>query len=372
MPRFPKVTLLGAATLLSAGGTVQNSSPRTGQQLQIVRNVDHPPRWQVSSGEPQSAYLLSYFKEHVHSLHFAVSRDGYSFTDVNNGAPVLSGAVIAGQKGIRDPYLMRGPDGAFYLTMTDLHIYARQEGLRTTDWERPASRYGWGNNRAIILMKSRDLIHWTAARVDLTRLFRGYRDMGIAWAPEAFYDPARRRMMVYFSTRMGTGRNSLVYSYADPHFRTLTIRPRPLFASPRAGKSVVDGDITRVGGRYRLLFSTDDGAGNIRQAVSDRLTSGYVYDPTKIDPETVGTEAPMVWRRHGTGTYVLMYDVYAAKPNNMGFSETTDFRTFRNIGRFNDPGSRMRATNFSSPKHGSIMAITPDEATRLERYFAGQ
>lgn len=218
-------------------------------------------------------------------------------------------------------------------------------------------------------MKSRDLIYWTAARVDLTRRFRGYRHMGIAWAPEAFYDPRHRRMMVYFATRMGTGCNSLVYSYADPAFRTLMTTPRPLFASPRAGKSVVDGDITCVGNRYQLFLSTDDGAGNIRQAVSNRLIGSYVYDPTKVDPETVGTEAPMVWRRHGTDTHVLMYDVYAAKPNNMGSSETTDFRTFRAIGRFNDPGSPMKTTNFTSPKHGAVVAITPSEASRLERYL---
>ena len=88
-----------------------------------------------------------------------MSRDGYRFTDVNDGQPVLSGEAVAGQKGIRDPYLMRGEDGAFYLTMTDLHIYAQKEGLRSTEWERPAADYGWGNNRAIILMKSRDLSH---------------------------------------------------------------------------------------------------------------------------------------------------------------------------------------------------------------------
>jgi len=31
-----------------------------------------------------------------------------------------------------------------------------------------------------------------------------------------------------------------------------------------------------------------------------------------------------------------MYDVYGARPNNMGFSETTDFATYKNIGHFNE------------------------------------
>jgi hypothetical protein len=53
----------------------------------------------------------------------------------------------------------------------------------------------------------------------------------------------------------------------------------------------------------------------------------------------------------------------------MGFSETTDFVTFTNLGRFNEPGSKMKATNFANPKHGAVISITRDEAKRLARYF---
>jgi len=69
-------------------------------------------------------------------------------------------------------------------------------------------------------------------------------------------------------------------------------------------------------------------------------------------------------------TYVLMYDVFGIDPHNMGFAETTDFQTFTNLGRFNEPGSPMRTTNFTSPKHGSVMSITMAEAERIEVYFA--
>ncbi len=65
-----------------------------------------------------------------------------------------------------------------------------------------------------------------------------------------------------------------------------------------------------------------------------------------------------------------MYDVFGAKPNNMAFAETTDFRTFRPLGRFNEPGSRMRTTNFTAPKHGAVIAVTPQEVARLSAYFA--
>ena len=66
----------------------------------------------------------------------AVSDDGYTFTALNDGKPVIAGDTIALQKGIRDPHIFRGPDGAFYLSMTDLHIYAQKDGFRDTEWER--------------------------------------------------------------------------------------------------------------------------------------------------------------------------------------------------------------------------------------------
>ncbi len=83
------------------------------------------------------AYLLVYFQDNTHSLHFALSTDGYAFTAVNNGVPVVAGDTIASQKGVRDPHIARGPDGAFYLAMTDLHLNAQRLGYRTTRWERP-------------------------------------------------------------------------------------------------------------------------------------------------------------------------------------------------------------------------------------------
>ena len=106
---------------------------------------------------------------------------------------MLSGRGIAEQHGIRDPYITRGPDGAFLLAMTDLHINAQKEGLRATEWERPAAEYGWGNNRSLIYMKSFDLIHWTHAIVHVNDLFASEKEIGAAWAPEIIFDPARRR-----------------------------------------------------------------------------------------------------------------------------------------------------------------------------------
>ena len=65
------------------------------------------------SEQEMQAYLMVYFSDATHSLHMALSRDGYNFTSVNDGLPVVAGDTISEQHGVRDPHVSRGPDGAF-------------------------------------------------------------------------------------------------------------------------------------------------------------------------------------------------------------------------------------------------------------------
>jgi len=140
-----------------------------------------------------AGYLMVYFKDDTHGLYFALSKDGYSFTDVNHAQPIISGDSIAEQKGIRDPYIMRGPDGMFYMALTDLHIYAQKAGYRNSLWERPNEQYGWGNNRGLVLMKSPDLLHWTHQVLRVDQAFPELANIGCAWAPELIYDEVQKR-----------------------------------------------------------------------------------------------------------------------------------------------------------------------------------
>ncbi len=156
---------------------------------------------EVPSEKDMGAYLFTYFSDPTHSLFMATSYDGYEFTAVNDSNPVIAGDTIAEQHGIRDPHIYRGPDGKFYMAMTDLHIFGQRAGIRDTRWERP-DEYGWGNNRGIVLMKSDDLIHWTHNVVRIDKLFpEKYEEVGCFWAPETIYDPVEEKMMVYFTLR---------------------------------------------------------------------------------------------------------------------------------------------------------------------------
>lgn len=166
----------------------------------------------VPQEKDMSAYLMVFHKDETHGLYMAVSRDGYTFTAMNDGEPVIAGDTIAYQRGIRDPHIYRGPDGAFYLAMTDLHVFAKRDGYRETEWERDRNMYGWGNNYGLVLMKSWDLVNWKRANIRFDKLTAGLSEIGCAWAPEVTYDEKKGKLMIYYTMRFRNEANKLYLS----------------------------------------------------------------------------------------------------------------------------------------------------------------
>ena len=323
----------------------------------------------VLTEKDMGAYLFTYFSDPTHSLFMAISYDGYNFKPVNNGEPIISGDSIAEQHGIRDPHIYRAPNGKFYIAMTDLHIFGKQKGIRTTQWERPEA-YGWGNNRGLVLMASDDLIHWThhVARID--KLFpEKFGEVACAWAPQTIWDPQVGKPMVYFTIRQQAGgRTKLYYSYADEAFTTLETEPQLLFDYPDTTIQVLDADICPMpDGRYFMTYVSQENPGGIKYMISDKINHFDDYHAEQIDTERTGCEAPNVWKRIGENKWVIMYDIYTIHPNNFGFVETSDFKSFKPLGRFGE--GKMNIENFTSPKHGSVIHITKAEAKHLEQYW---
>ncbi len=316
------------------------------------------------------AYVMVYHKDADHSLHMALSRDGYSWKALNDDKAVICGDTIAQQHGIRDPHIYRAPNGTFYMAATDLHIFGQREGYRQTEWERDGKEYGWGNNRGLVLLKSKDLIHWshTVFRIDEAFPER-FGELGCAWAPETIYDPEEGKLMVYFTIRpTGKGKTKLYYSYADDMFTKLVTEPQLLFEYPDEKVQILDADIIPTGdGRYCMTYCSQEGPAGIKMAISEHINRGYVYQPQQIDAEKGSCEAPTMYKLIGQDKWLLMYDIFSIKPHNFGFMETTDFKTFQYLGHFGD-GPTKRA-NFSMQKHGAVTQITEEEALRLENYW---
>jgi hypothetical protein len=327
--------------------------------IEYVDKLDKPATPRKLEEKDYAGYLFVYFKDQNQCAYLAISKDGYTFTDINAGQPVFDGTLLAEQKGVRDPHITRGPDGAFYVAMTDLHIFAQQAGYRDTQWQRPEAQYGWGNNRALVLMKSYDAIHWTKSDFRVDTAFPELGDIDCSWAPQTIFDPATNKMMVYFTIRYNNKNANIYWSYANDDFTKLETKPEKI---PDIGG--IDADITLADGKYQMHYVA---SATVRHAVSDKINTGFKPESRRIDPETVNTEAPNVFKRLGTDQWVLMYDVYGARPSNMGFSETTDFTTYKNLGHFNE--GVMKTTNFTSPKHGAITYLTREELKAIKDHW---
>src|SRR3954462_3066746 len=83
----------------------------------------------------EGGYLFVTFKGEqtpmTEQIYMAISADGRQWAALNGGEPVLVSQL--GEKGVRDPYLIRSNDGSkFYLVATDLSIHLNRSWTRAT------------------------------------------------------------------------------------------------------------------------------------------------------------------------------------------------------------------------------------------------
>ena len=105
----------------------------------------------------------------------ALSRgnDPLHWRELNAGKPVLTSSL--GEKGLRDPFVIRSPKGdKFYLIATDLRMYRNSSGT----WDQ-VQRTG---SKSIMVWESTDLVHWTDQRLAKV----SPDTAGNTWAPEAY------------------------------------------------------------------------------------------------------------------------------------------------------------------------------------------
>jgi len=293
--------------------------------------------------EKNSKYLFTYFAGNTkvdEQIRFAISNDGYNFRALNGNQPVILSAAISETGGVRDPHILRGADGkTFYMVVTDM-----------------VSALGWDSNRAMVLLKSTDLINWTSSVVNIQKRFPGNDSLKRVWAPQTIYDATAKKYMIYWSMKHGKGADIIYYAYANAAFTDLETEPKQLFFSPTNG-SCIDGDIVFKDGKYHLFFKTEGEGAGIKIAVSDKLTEGYVLQDKYVQQTIDPVEGAGVFKLNNCEGYILMYDVYTK--GKYQFTKTKDLKTFTVI----DEEVNM---NFH-PRHGTVMPITATEAGRLIR-----
>jgi len=77
-----------AAPQTASGGAAQTpaATMQTGG-IVIVPTLEKPKNARKLEEKDFAGYLLVYFKDQTQSAYMAVSRDGYTFTDLNGGRP---------------------------------------------------------------------------------------------------------------------------------------------------------------------------------------------------------------------------------------------------------------------------------------------
>ena len=81
--------------------------------------------------------------------------------------------------------------------------------------------------------------------------------------PKLTYDDKKGKLMIYYTMRFKNEANKLYYVYVNDDFDRIETLPQILYEYPNEKISAIDGDITKVGDRYRMFYvSHDGGAGN--------------------------------------------------------------------------------------------------------------
>ncbi|MGV7206378.1 glycoside hydrolase family 43 protein [Oxalobacteraceae bacterium A2-2] len=284
-------------------------------------------------------YLFAYFiKNGEDGLHLAASKDGYHWDKLGNGRSYLAPAV-GGAKLMRDPCIVRGPDGTYHMVWTS----------------------GWKENN-IGYASSKDLIHWSAQK-ELPVMAHEPGTLN-AWAPEIIYDAKRAKYLIFWASTVpgkfpetdGSSEdkyNHRMYYTTTKDFATFT--PTRLFYDP--GFSVIDATFLKANGKDYLLVK--DETRNpprkyLQVADAPDLRGPFGKLSAPISPAGVWVEGPTAIQIGQDA--IIYYDAY--KDKRYGALRSRDLVHWEDVSKdmhFPDEGTPQRI------RHGTVIAV-PEEA----------
>lgn len=287
-------------------------------------------------------YLFTSFRSNGETgVFFATSQDGRKWEPLNGNRawiePQHPGMLM------RDPYLVRGPDGVWHLIWT--WGWTRKEG---------------GGRLRIGHTSSRDLIQWTPQQE--IPVFDNEPGARNAWAPEAVWDQAKSEWVIFWSTtipgrfpgddpKSENGYNHRVYA--------MTTRDWKTFSAPRLwfdpGFNCIDSTLVKNGDRWIMVFKDERREPlrkNLRLAFSNSPQGPWSGVTEPFTPSWV--EGPSVAR---IGSEWWIYFDHYQKPRHYGAMRTRDWKNFENM-----------TDQVSFPedhRHGTVVQIMEADARRL-------
>jgi len=281
-------------------------------------------------------------------IYFGLSQDGRHWQALNGGQPVLISPV--GEKGVRDPYLLRSHDGRkFYLLATDLSTVLHPGWTRATH----------AGSQSLVIWESTDLVKWSEPRL----VHVAPADAGCTWAPEAVYDEDTQDYLVFWAstTRSDNFTKQRIWAARTQDFRTFGAP----FIYVAKTRDVIDADIVREGGIcYR--FSKDETFKAITLESSDKLMGPW--------REMTGFSLAKMTGYEGPEGFILA-PAADGHPAVWGlwldhYSRGDGYKLF--VTHDLSGGQFTPATDFSFPfrfRHGFPLTVTADEYERVKQAY---
>ena len=284
-------------------------------------------------------------------IHFGLSKDGRTWEALNAGEPVLVSRL--GEKGVRDPYLLRTHDGSgFVLIATDLSINLNH------DWGRAVR----GGSKSIVVWTSRDLVDWSQPRLEKV----APDDAGCTWAPEAVFDEESKDYLVFWAstTKSDAFAKHRIWGARTKDFKTFG-KPFIYIEKPN---TVIDTTIVRDGGKY-YRFTKDEKFKAITMESSDKIMGPWTDLPGFSLAQMKGYEGPECYQVAAAAagqpaTWCLILDYYSKGQGYQPYV-TTDLAK----------GQFTAGQGFTFPfhfRHGSIQPLSQTEYEKVEKAWKKQ
>ncbi|MCR4808920.1 MAG: hypothetical protein K5896_03570 [Prevotella sp.] len=344
--------------LLSNAGQVVGTPEETRQHVTLTATLTNGSETATKSFDvyvhekdsPYSHYLFTFFPSNSdENIYYAVSDNGYDYTVVNKNKPMFYAEGNTVMNGLRDPHILRGEDGRFYMVATDMKC-----------------ALGWSSNRGMVLMRSDDLVNWTCSTVHFPTRYAGtyFANVTRVWAPETIYDAVAGKYLIYFSILTNDGvvpYDKVFYAYANEDFTDL--EGEPIYFYDR-GSATIDMDIVfnENDGLYHGFYK-NEGSGGICQVTATSLTAPAGQEGSQwsapsgtLQQTTEAVEGAGVFRLINSDDWILMYDCY----NNGHYQFCSSQDLFKFTFRKNTTTSGA-----FTPRHGTVIPITEAEYRRL-------
>lgn len=311
----------------------------------------------VKAKEEDYAYLFAYFTGNnadQERLFYGVSLDGYNFRALNGGRSVLTSDLGTGC--IRDPFIMKGEDGYYYILATDMK-----------------SSLGWSSNYATVVYKTPDLINIVDKEWINYREIKGAENCTRAWAPQAIWCPEKNAYMVYITMSIPQDPYATVMyrHYATDLCDASTYTELELMLDePVAGAAAIDGDIIydKFHNEYIMYY---DGK---RVARADTLSGEWTHAETKYEDGQVpmytaggvnmSVEGSCIWKLIDEEKWIIAADGTPFNGGCYAMVETTDFENYTQLWEKDGEYS----FDFT-PRHGYVIPISKRELDNLfEKY----